>query len=391
MVSELTSRIARFFATLDLKCEMPERQIVEGMTPFLDSVFSGQENFWMAAEKFQALKGHYSSDMELVSKVAGLLREDPRNFLVLTHLHRQLRFTNLELLHFFFDRERLDDLDYYSKLMENDPVFKAQFARVLSSRKWANYVGTLDAQNSDRNILLASLRKTLTNYFGSEKNCWKLWKSRIENDDSVSRRIAEYLVNNEDLKQVIETGSLINALKRSLRTVNVELLKRERGEFGARKVHEILGSNGFSFDPYPAIRDVEELESFISTQRTLSKTNDFVYTTEKLWKKEDKRFDFVLIAKNKIQYVIEVNYFTTSMSKIREVVRHFIELKRACRGRFRLIYITDGMGWFGLAKDIKRMIEFEFEEQDKERSRIPFLMNLEIFRQEIDAIKAEML
>jgi hypothetical protein len=78
------------------------------------------------------------------------------------------------------------------------------------------------------------------------------------------------------------------------------------------------------------------------------------------------------------------------MSKIREVVRHFMELKRACRGKYKLIYITDGMGWFGLAKDVKRMLEFEMEEQNKESSPVRFLMNLEIFRQNIKLIKNEM-
>jgi hypothetical protein len=30
------------------------------------------------------------------------------------------------------------------------------------------------------------------------------------------------------------------------------------------------------------------------------------------------------------------------------------------------------MGWFGLAKDVKRMLEFEMEEQKKESSQLDF-------------------
>lgn len=45
---------------------------------------------------------------------------------------------------------------------------------------------------------------------------------------------------------------------------------------------------------------------------------------------------------------------------------------------------------FGLARDVKRMLEFEIEEQKKEPSQVQFLMNLEIFRQNIDLIKIEM-
>ena len=41
-------------------------------------------------------------------------------------------------------------------------------------------------------------------------------------------------------------------------------------------------------------------------------------------------------------------------------------------------------------KKVKNMIEFEIEEQKKEPSKVPFLMNLEMFRQNMNLIKAEM-
>lgn len=75
---------------------------------------------------------------------------------------------------------------------------------------------------------------------------------------------------------------------------------------------------------------------------------------------------------------------------VREVVKHFVELKKACSGKYRLIYITDGMGWLKLAKSVKSMIEFEMEEQKIEPSPVMFLMNLEMFRQNIELIKSEM-
>jgi hypothetical protein len=251
-------------------------------------------------------------------------------------------------------------------------------------------IGTLDLKSPDKDMLLASCKKAMTSYLKSEKECWSLWSARIKSDSSVAQRISDFVVKKEDLKKLIETDSVRNSLLRSLRTVNVEILKRERGEYASRKVKEILENAGFVFEPYAKAKDIKDLESAIKTCQLIGKTSNLIYTSEKLWKEQDKRFDFVLISKNHIQFVIETNYFTTSMSKIREVVRHFIELKKACRKRYRLIYITDGMGWFGLAKDVKRMLEFEIEELRFEPSRIPFLMNLEIFKQNMDKIKAEM-
>lgn len=387
----MQQKLAQFYATLDLTCEIAETMVAEGITPFLEQVFAGEHSFWEAVEGIQNLRGKYQTEEDLIDRVAELIRKDPRNFLVLTHLHRQLRFTNLELIHFLFDRNRIDSFEYYNTLLKTDAAFQRQFAKTTSSQSWNSYVGAIDSAKPDKATILASFKKTVTNYLGSESTCWPLWKARIENDQTVSHRITEFVVKNEDLKRLIETDSVKTSLERSLRTINVEIVKRDRGEYGSRKVIGILEAAGFVFEPFSSIKDVEELGSFLESQSTLlRKPHEYVYTREKRWEEEEKRFDFILVAKNRIQFVIEMNYFTTSMSKIREVVRHFMELKRACREKYRLIYITDGMGWFGLAKSVKGMLEFEAEEQKIEPSRVPFLTNLELFRQNINVIKAEM-
>jgi len=390
--NSIQDRLSGFYATLDLKCELPERITVEAITPFLKKVFGGEQGLWKAAENLQNLKGKYETEDELVDMIAELLKHDPRNFLLLTHLHRQLRFTNLELIHFLFDRERVDDPTYYLDLTKTDQTFLSQFKRAASSKKWRQYVGPIGMQKINEPALLATFKKALMSYLGSETTCWPLWKTRIENDADVRQRIAEFLVKNEDLSELIETNTIRTSLERSLRTVNVEIRKRERGEYGARRVKAILESSGFIFNSYSNIKDVEDLDDFLKTQKTIgTKPSEYIYTTEKLWKTQNKRFDFVLISKNCVQFVIETNYFTTSMSKIREVVHHFIELKKACRGKYRLIYITDGMGWFGLAKSVKQMLEFEIEELKTETSKVPFLMNLELFKRNMDLIKSEII
>lgn len=387
---DVHQRLAEFYSTLDLACEIPTTMAAGGVTPFLKRVFFSEDDFWRAVENIQNLKGRYATEEELIDRVAELIKDDPRVFLILAHLHRQLRFTNLELIHFFFDRNEIHNTNYYERLLETDPVFRKQFEKTCRSKKWNNYISKSDL-GSDEVARLATFKKVVAGYTGSEEACWPLWKARIENDATVSRRIAEFVIINEDLKKLIENNTVRSSLERSLRTVNVELIKRERGEYASRKVREILENSGFVFKPYNEISDIEDLEAFLKTQNTLQSEPRYVYTREKLWGKENKRFDFVLIANSHIQFVVETNYFTTSMSKIREVVRHFMELKKACRGKYRLIYITDGMGWFGLVKNIREMLQFEIGEHEVEPSPIPFLMNLELFRRNIEKIKAEML
>jgi hypothetical protein len=394
-VENVHQRLVEFYSTLDLACEIPTTMATGGVTPFLKRVFSGEDAFWKAVESIQNLKGEYSTEQELVDRVAELIKRDPRVFLILTHLHRQLRFTNLELIHFLFDRNELDNLKYYKKLLEIDATFKKKFERTSKHKKWNNYIGTTDF--SDEITQLATFKKVVASYLGKEDKCWKLWKARIENDPAAPNRISEFVVKNEDLKKLIEDDSVRRSLERNLRIVNVEIIKKERGEYGSRKVKEILEVAGFVFKAYDRIKNIEELEVFLENQKTLSSQPRYIYTTEKFWKKEEfqkkegKLFDFILIANNRVQFVIEINYFTTSMSKIREVVRHFMELKKACGTKYRFIYITDGVGWFGLVKNIKEMLQFEIREHEAEPSPIPFLMNLELFRRNIEKIKAEML
>lgn len=397
-MEKITKKLSEFLATLELETELPETSVSGELLPFLEKVFEKEENFWRFAESLQNLKGTYKTKEELIEKISEMLRSQPEYFLVLTHLHRQKRFTNVELVHMLFDQESLDDLSYYNSLMKSDQDFKRVVERTRAGKKWTSYVGKIDAGSSEDSVL-ASFKKAVSLYLGSEDVRWKRWKSRIENDPTVSKRIAEFVVRNEDLEQLIEGDVVVSALERSLRIVNVETIKQERGEYGSRRVEEILTSAGFAFRTYDKMKDIGELEEFLESQKTLvDMKNRFIFTKEKdlritetdKTRKKDKRVDFVLISKGKVKFVIETNYFTTSMSKVGEVVENFMKLKEACGERHRLIYITDGVGWFGKVADIKKMIEFEIEQKKTDPSPVEFLMNLEMLRRNMDLIKSQM-
>lgn len=397
-MEKITKKLSEFLATLELETELPETSVSGELLPFLEKVFEKEENFWRFAESLQNLKGTYKTKEELIEKISEMLRSQPEYFLVLTHLHRQKRFTNVELVHMLFDQESLDDLSCYNSLMKSDQDFKRVVERTRAGKKWTSYVGKIDAGSSEDSVL-ASFKKAVSLYLGSEDVRWKRWKSRIENDPTVSKRIAEFVVRNEDLEQLIEGDVVVSALERSLRIVNVETIKQERGEYGSRRVEEILTSAGFAFRTYDKMKDIGELEEFLESQKTLvDMKNRFIFTKEKdlritetdKTRKKDKRVDFVLISKGKVKFVIETNYFTTSMSKVGEVVENFMKLKEACGERHRLIYITDGVGWFGKVADIKKMIEFEIEQKKTDPSPVEFLMNLEMLRRNMDLIKSQM-
>lgn len=381
--NKIRCRLTEFFATLDMAAEFAQTMTRNGMSPFLNQVFGSQDEFDRVASQFSELKGRFADKDELVRLVARFLEENPAKFLVLTHLHRQKRFTNVELVNFLFDSKRLGDLSYYEDLLKTDSGFKATFEKVWQQTSWQGYIDTTDADLSK----LASFKKTVSRYLGDERSCWKLWSLRIQNDPTARDRIASFVVRNEDLDRLIEQDAVQTALQRSLRTVNVESVKRERGGYGARRVREALERFGFMEHDY-GTHDIIELNKVLKEGRGGS-IPDLGYAREVEWKNEAKRFDFVLIAGKQLGFVMEVNYFSTSMSKIREVLKDFKELKKTCtKHHYPFIYVTDGVGWLKLVNDVERMLEFEA--QEAESDEMPFLVNLTQLENNLPRMKSQM-
>ena len=76
-------RLVEFYATLDIMGEKIEQPEEYKFPNFLKDVFDGEDNFWKAVEKLQNLKEHYNSEDKLIKMIAELIRQDPRNFLIL--------------------------------------------------------------------------------------------------------------------------------------------------------------------------------------------------------------------------------------------------------------------------------------------------------------------
>ena len=110
-----------------------------------------------------------------------------------------------------------------------------------------------------------------------------------------------------------------------------------------------------------------------------------VYSTEypglSVLGEDKKRFDFV-VETNRSKYLMEVNFYSGSGSKLNEVARAYSELSpkiNAVDG-FEFVWITDGIGW----KSAKNKLEEAFY-------AIPNIYNLTNIDKFINQIKEEML
>jgi len=71
-----------------------------------------------------------------------------------------------------------------------------------------------------------------------------------------------------------------------------------------------------------------------------------------------KRFDFV-VNKNNVVFGIEVNFYSSSGSKLNETARSYKELAIASKGikNFKFVWITDGAGWNSAKKNLKETFD----------------------------------
>lgn len=378
-----SNRLGEFYATLDLGYKSPAQSVATGSPEWLEKVFASDDDFANSIRAIVDL-GQFSSDpASLTSSLARLLETDSRLFVPLMFAFRQSRFTNADLVQMLFDQSRLDDPRYYRDLERTDDEFRDAARRVRNNRKWTPILVGLAPEKA----LLATYKKAISGYLTRPAVAWKRWQSRIRTDADVRKRIGRYVVEVLGIQKLFEIQGTEALIRINLRTTNVEEVKHQVGEYATDRVRNELAQSGFQeWDLEAGERDYRTVDRL--AKRLPSSAIRFV--SEVLWK-EEKRFDFVLVNNSGLRFAIEVNYFTTSGSKIGEVVDHFIELNRDPERFFHLFYVTDGAGWFSYTKDVRRMLDEESARNVDKGTSHRFLVNLAQFGVSLRRAATEML
>lgn len=95
---------------------------------------------------------------------------------------------------------------------------------------------------------------------------------------------------------------------------------------------------------------------------------------------DNKRFDFVVRNKDNKIFLIEVNYYKASGSKLNETSRSFAKLANDLKNitNVSFIWITDGLGWLSTKNNFKEAydnIEYLFNLYDLENNVLNILFN----------------
>lgn len=371
-------QVLDFLSSLDITGDPPERYRVRGLPEDLGFEFRDERQVSSRANELQNSLASSKDDSSLVSRLAEQIAAEPRLFLLIMHTLRDVRYTNLELVRILFDPSQLDTTDYYLSLCDRDNEFNATFGRRLTRLKYAVTSSVGDADHLTRAIG----KQAVYGYLNSRVSTWKRWKSRIQSDREVAQRAAEFAVSVEDFGTLVRESAVVQTLKRSLRTANVETVKAERGKFGAARIKELLMRSGFTSVDRPGHHN--SLTELASPGR--SSLGQGPFFASEVAGPERKRFDFALLTGSRVRFLIETTYYTTSMSKVGGVVKEFTALRSHLPPEVHLFFITDGVGWFGRTRDVREMLSLN-PSFDGDGAGLPFLLNLTQFERLIPRVK----
>lgn len=391
---EIQRNLIEFYAKLDMSVKPAYTAAESREIP--DSLLSaaGSESYVEElASDIQSLGDGSLTDSELVAKVEKQLQRKPRTFLFLMYLFRHIRFTNVELLHFMFEQDKMDELEYFRSLLNSSAMFRTRVQNMLGRPPWKKWFSisskkdrlhaVLESDPEKDQVALYLFKKVSDMFCSNGRISEAFWLERVRSDEQVRRRIAEFIVERENLAHVVDSGMVLPLFYRNVSMRNVEQVKAKRGQIGPARIEQALKQKGFSRKNFDGLTNIHEVAEDLRTRRH---TERLIYTTEKKWDSDafgrPKVFDFLLCSGSRLHYVIETNYFTTSMSKIGEVVDNFEDLDTACRDEdFDFLYITDGIGWFSLYGKVKKLIKKDVKERATRKRRIPFFMNIRMFEE----------
>lgn len=326
----------------------------------------GQEEFGLALidigkydEEIRILGSRSDWAPETLSEV---IRLHPRSFKVLEAILQQQNFTHPQLIHFFFDVVKMnstnvDSVYQYALLnMDHDHHLVAQCEKALKLIDPEAMLPQIRRSDSDedRRTVVAVFKMAVNKH--AEKIAGNPDILRLRVSDPVFRessyRLSDYVIHQLRLNELLGCIDL-PALLKSKRAPRDT--KGMHGDYGKRKVVEVLERNGFvNLDTILDERNVRTLKDDVSSQLggempqgKLFCTERFVEGIVKPKEKKPKKFDVIILAGPKPRHLFEVNFYTSAGTKIGINEGEYVDMIEAIGGLadYQFHWITDGNYW----------------------------------------------
>lgn len=264
----------------------------------------------------------------------------------------QLKETNATL-DFFCDFKKI------GQNVETVAIKLNQLNYLIGQEDMASAIRRLWAENdkafSVLDILIA-VRKSDKKKVINDKGEVQLIEHYFDSVDGVITYIKE--TGLQDVFQTKQIKSLVDYVFGVEAGLDTNARKNRSGHLMENRVASIFAANGINFS-----------QEVYST----------VYPELSILGEDKKRFDFVVTTPKKT-YLIEVNFYSASGSKLNEVARSYSDIgpKINSLPKYEFVWITDGMGWYSAKNKLEEAFYI-----------IPSVYNLTTIGKFIDKIKLQ--
>lgn len=335
-----------------------------------------QEPHFKVEKYLREIKELSSKDSWTVKELAEFLIDNPKSYEIFEEIFQLARFTNTQLIHFFFDTEILNSTDkeklinYLKENLVNDTLFLTVFIDLFKRNEFEQLKFKTEFNNKDtliafigsnkteesKNFLIMLFKIAVIKYVELAIQRNQVVHGRLVNKNfvDVSTRIAEYLINNLNLNEIlkgVEIKEFLGAKRIPIDTKSIH------GKFGKIKISSILKKHDFVDEN--KLFNENNIKTLPHDLGNISKLRElkerFVFVTERyiegINKRKDERpklFDFILIYDLKPKILIETNFYSTAGTKIGINQGEYIDLNEDIRKKFKqfiFVWITDGNYW----------------------------------------------
>jgi hypothetical protein len=273
---------------------------------------------------------------DLRERALALLAEEPGCYHVFRALCRQKNFTPVERMHFFFDHAHIEEIAYIRELSQI-PGFSAGVDKDLKKFGFANMDWRSGKLGSGQlTALRAAAKCTANRACDSEKMQIALLRQRQD----CRERLVDFMLTNEQLTTILSSFDVRKYVHRTLSISHVENQKADAGNRAEIAVTKLLEKK--------SVRPIED------------KTSEWSYDRHVVLHRGPKRiaernYDFALYFEGQLKAVIEANYFTAPMSKVKEVHIDFRDRRQELeKAGIPFLYVTDGIAYLSLAAELER-------------------------------------
>ncbi|PIP13863.1 MAG: hypothetical protein COX49_00975 [bacterium (Candidatus Stahlbacteria) CG23_combo_of_CG06-09_8_20_14_all_40_9] len=326
-----------------------------------------------------------------INDLSDYVKTYPRSFIIFQEVFQLLRFTNAQLIHFVFDVVKLNSLningiyEYMILNLKYDLEFRKIYLMTINrTLKYDDFMTNI--KQYDKRYLVATFKRAISKYIDKIANNFSILEKRILKSEfeDFSIRFSNYLLSNLNLNEVLDSINIKTYLKNKRIPLDVKGL---HGNYPKIKIIKTLESNGYkNIDCLLNGKGIHTLKHDLCQQiDSCVLNNDKIFCTERyienIIKPRDnkpKKFDLVIFSNHKPKYLFEINFYSTSGTKIGINQNEYVDLNEYIKknfSNFKFYWITDGNYWLttdGKARFLNLLNHF-----DK-------IFNINIFKEQVN-------